>query len=109
MLINEKVEQAKKILKEFDVDCWITFVRESQINGDPSLAFLISADVTWHSAFIISKDGRSHAIVGKYDQKTVEETGAYDEVIGFVEGINKPLKSYLKELNPKNISLNYSE
>ena len=109
MLINEKVEQAKKILKEFDVDCWITFVRESQINGDPSLAFLISADVTWHSAFIISKDGRSHAIVGKYDQKTVEETGAYDEVVGFVEGINSPLKSYLKELNPNNIALNYSE
>jgi len=109
MLIKEKVEQAKKILEEFDVDCWITFVRESQINGDPSLAFLVSADVTWHSAFIISKDGRAHAIVGKYDQKTVEETGAYDEVVGFVEGINGPLKSYLKQLNPKNIALNYSE
>jgi Xaa-Pro aminopeptidase len=108
MLIKEKVEQAKQILKEFDTDCWITFVRESQINGDPSLAFLASADVTWHSAFIISKDGRAHAIVGKYDQKTVEETGAYNEVVGFVEGINEPLKSYLKNLNPKNIALNYS-
>jgi Xaa-Pro aminopeptidase len=109
MLIKEKVEQAKKILKEFDTDCWITFVRESQINGDPTLAFLVSADVTWHSAFIISKDGKAHAIVGKYDQKTVEETGAYNEVVGFVEGINEPLKSYLKQLNPKNIALNYSE
>jgi len=46
MLIKEKVEQAKKLLKEFDVDCWITFVRESQINGDPTLAFLSPADVT---------------------------------------------------------------
>jgi Xaa-Pro aminopeptidase len=109
MLIKEKVEQAKKILDEFDVDCWITFVRESQINGDPTLAFLINADVTWHSAFILSKDGKAHAIVGKYDQKTVEDTGAYNEVVGFVEGINEPLKSYLKKLNPKNIALNYSE
>ena len=109
MLIKEKVEQAIKILKEFDVDCWITFVRESQINGDPTLAFLLNADVTWHSAFILSKDGKTHAIVGKYDQKTVEDIGAYDEVVGFVEGINEPLKSYLKKLNPKNIALNYSE
>ena len=109
MLIKEKVEQAKKLLKEFDVDCWITFVRESQINGDPTLAFLSPADVTWHSAFIISKDGKAHAIVGKYDQKTIEETGAYDEVIGFVEGIKEPFQSYMKTLNPKKIALNFSE
>ena len=109
MLIKEKVEQAKKLLKEFDVDCWITFVRESQINGDPTLAFLSPADVTWHSAFIISKDGKAHAIVGKYDQKTIEETGAYYEVIGFVEGIKEPFQSYMKTLNPKKIALNFSE
>ncbi len=108
MLIKEKVNQAKDILKEFDVDCWITFVRESQINGDPVLPFLSSADLTWHSAFIISKDGRSHAIVGLYDQKTVEDTGAYDNVIGFVEGIGGPFKKYMKELNPSKIALNYS-
>ncbi len=109
MLIKEKIEQAKLLLKEFDIDCWITFVRESQINGDPTLAFLSPADVTWHSAFIISKDGKAHAIVGKYDQKTIEETGAFDEVIGFVEGIKEPFQSYMKKLNPKLIALNYSE
>lgn len=109
MLIKEKTEQAKDLLKEFSIDCWITFVRESQINGDPALAFLSPADVTWHSAFIISKDGRAHAIVGKYDQKTIEDTGAYDEVVGFVEGIKEPLQTYMKKLNPKNIAVNYSE
>jgi len=109
MLIKEKIDQAKDLLKEFDIDCWITFVRESQINGDPTLTFLSPADVTWHSAFIISKDGRAHAIVGKYDQKTIEDTGAYDEVVGFVEGIKEPFQSYMKKLNPKVIALNYSE
>ncbi len=109
MLIKEKIDQAKDLLKEFDIDCWITFVRESQLNGDPTLAFLSPADVTWHSAFIISKNGKAHAIVGKYDQKTIEETGAYDEVIGFVEGIKEPFQSYMKKLNPKIIALNYSE
>jgi len=109
MLIKEKVEQAKKLLTEFNTDCWITFVRESAINGDPSLAFLVPADLTWHSAIIIPKDGKAHAIVGKYDQKTVEETGAYNSVVGFVEGIKEPFQSYLKNLNPQTIALNYSE
>lgn len=109
MLVKEKVEQAKNILKEFDVDCWITFVRESQINGDPTLAFLVEADLTWHSALIITKSGRTHAIVGRYDVATVEELGAYDKVVGFVTGAKEPLHEFLKELNPKQIALNYSE
>jgi Xaa-Pro aminopeptidase len=109
MLIQEKVNQAKALLKEFDVDCWITFVRESQLNGDPVLPFLIAADVTWHSAFIISKDGETSAIVGLYDKKTVEETGAYNQVSGYVEGIREPLLSFLNKMNPKNIAINYSQ
>jgi Xaa-Pro aminopeptidase len=109
MLIQEKINQAKAILKEFDIDCWITFVRESQLNGDPTLAFLVTADLTWHSAFIVTKSGETCAIVGKYDQKTVEETGAYDQVIGFVEGFKEPLLSYLNTLNPREIAVNYSE
>ena len=109
MLIKEKVEQAKNLLKEFNVDCWITFVRESQINGDPTLAFLVSADVTWHSAFIITKDGKAIAIVGRYDKQTVEDTGAYDEVISFVEGIKDLFQKVMKEINPDKIALNFSE
>ena len=108
MLIKEKVNQAKELLKEFGVDCWITFVRESGVNGDPILAFLASADVTWHSAFIITSDERAHAIVGQYDQKTVEDTGAYDNVVGYVESVKKPFQDYLKELNPSKIAVNYS-
>ncbi|MBU1101210.1 MAG: Xaa-Pro peptidase family protein [Bacteroidetes bacterium] len=109
MLIKEKVNQAKSLLKEFNIDCWITFVRESQINGDPTLAFLAGGDVTWHSAFIVSASGKTHAIVGRYDVLSVEGTGAYDKVEGFVEGIKTPLQNYLKELNPSSIGINYSK
>ncbi len=108
MLIQEKIQAAKKLLREFDIDCWITFVRESQINGDPNLAFLTTADVTWHSAFIITPDS-SYAVVGRYDKITVEDTGAYNEVIGFVEGFKNPFLKIMKQLNPKNIALNFSE
>lgn len=109
MLVNEKVKQAKELLKEFDIDCWITFVRESQINGDPTLAFITTADVTWHSAFIFTKSGKTVAIVGKYDVETIKDLNAYDDVIGFVTGVKEPLQEYLSELNLKQIALNYSE
>lgn len=109
MLVQEKVNQAVGILKEFDCDCWLTFVRETGLNGDPILDYILGSDVTWHSAFIISRSGSTHAIVGKYDQKTIEDTGAYLQVESFVEGVKEPLLNYLKQLNPKQIAINYSK
>jgi Xaa-Pro aminopeptidase len=109
MLIKEKISQAIGILKEFNIDCWITFTRESAINGDPTLPFLVPADLTWHSALIITKEGDTRAIVGQYDKKMVEDTGAYNTVIGYIEGIKKPLKDYLSMLNPASIAVNYSK
>ena len=85
MLIREKVEQAKKLLSEFEIDCWLTFARETSINGDPTLAFLVESDLTWHSSFIITRN-EAHAIVGEYDRLSVEELGVYDSVTGFVKG-----------------------
>ena len=71
MLVGEKVTQAVDILKELDIDCWITFVRESSIMHDPMLDFLIEADVTWHSAFIVTKSGDTYAIVGEMERKSM--------------------------------------
>lgn len=108
MLIKEKTDQAVGLLREFGLDCWITFTRESEICGDPTLVFLAPGHVTWHSAFIICADGRKRAIVGLYDRKGIEETGAYDSVTGFVTGIKEPLIACLKEFAPRSIALNYS-
>ena len=84
MLIQEKVEQAIKILNEYDVDCWVTFVRESAITRDSMLDFLVTADVTWHSAFILTKSGETYAIVGQMDKQTVEDLGVYKNVSSYV-------------------------
>jgi len=106
--IREKVEQATRLLDEFGIDAWITFTRESQINGDPSLIFLAPGHVTWHSAFILSRSGTARAVVGKYDVKLIEETGAYAEVVGYVTGFKEPLLAILKKLDPAKIAVNYS-
>ncbi len=108
MLIGEKVAQAKALLKEFNIDCWITFVRESQINGDPTLAFLVNADLTWHSLFVFTGTGEAHVILGEYDKRAVEDLGVYDSVTGFVEGYKEPFLTLMKRINPRTIAVNYS-
>ncbi len=108
VLIKEKTSQAIKILQELDLDCWITFTRESEICGDPVLVFLAPSPVTWHSAFIITADGQKKAIVGLYDKRSIEDTGAYDSVEGYVTGIKEPLQKFLSALNPRQIAINFS-
>ena len=84
MLIKEKVDQAVGILQEYETDCWITFVRESGMMRDPMMDFLCHADMTWHSAFIITRSGETHAIVGQMEKRTIDEMGVYGHVTGYV-------------------------
>ena len=109
MLSKEKIEQAIKILNEYSIDCWLTFVRESGINHDPMLDFLIESDVTWHSALIITKSGETYAIVGQMDRKAIEDLGIYKHISSYVEGIKGQLITTLKEINPSSIAINYSK
>jgi len=107
-LIQEKIAQSVGILKELDLPCWLTFVRESGMNGDPVMPFLAPAHVTWHSAFIVMADGEAHAIVGQYDKQTVEDAGAYRTVEGYVQSAKQPLLDFLRSRNPSSIAVNYS-
>jgi Xaa-Pro aminopeptidase len=107
-LIQEKIVQAVGILNELSLPCWLTFVRETGMNGDPVMPFLASAHLTWHSAFLVMADGETRAIVGLYDKKTVEDTGAYRQVDGFVQGAKQPLLEFLKARNPASIAVNFS-
>jgi len=108
MLIKEKVDQAVEVLREKGIDCWITFVRESAVSRDPALDFLLAGDVTWHTAIIISASGNSWVICGEYDRRTVEDIGAYGQVIGFVQGIREPFLAVMRDLDPRVIAINYS-
>ncbi len=108
-LISEKVRQAVGLLGALDIDCWLTFTRESDINGDPVLPFLAPGPVTWHSAFLVLRDGRTRAIVGRYDQRTVQDAGVWDDVVAYVTGVKEPLQDFLKGADPKSIAVNYSK
>jgi Xaa-Pro aminopeptidase len=79
------------------------------MNPDPALDLIAGVDVTWHSAFLVSRTGHHIAIVGFYDTENVRNLEAYSEVIGYHEGIGEPLRVALDKLKPNAIALNYSE
>ncbi len=108
-LITQKTDQAVGILKELDIDIWLTYVRKTSEIHDPALYFLlVDPWLTWQSALIISKDGQKIAICGRYDAQNLEASGVYDKVVTYDESIKEPLLNILNELNPKQIAINYS-
>ncbi|HUG16278.1 MAG TPA: Xaa-Pro peptidase family protein [Thermomicrobiales bacterium] len=107
-IVSEKIAQATEILNEEGVDVWMLMGRETDILGDPSLPLVVGTSVTWESAFIIARDGDHVAIVGTGDVENIRQTGAWQNVIGYVEGISAPLNAELSKRDPNAIALNYS-
>lgn len=108
-LVTEKISQAVQILREQDVDLWLTFVRETSGVRDPALDFLFGpGDLTWESALVICKTGQTAALVGRFEVEALQRLAVYDEVIGYDEGISTPLRNLLGRLNPARIAINTS-
>jgi Xaa-Pro aminopeptidase len=108
-LVEEKVAQTREVLEEFGIDVWLTFVRESSLLPDPALELIYGGDVTWRSAFLISRDGQHTAVVGHFDAENVRNLNVYPHVVGYHEGISQPLRDTLDRLQPQTIAVNYSE
>jgi Xaa-Pro aminopeptidase len=108
-IFKEKIEQSIDILQEKNIDLWMTFVRESGTLSDPAMDIVVETGCTWQSAFIISKDGDTTAIVGTLDAENFERRGLYKNIIGYVKSVKEPLVEYLNKKNPKSIAINYSK
>lgn len=107
-ILREKLAQATQILDERDVDVWLLLARESDVLGDPSLPLVAGTSVTWESAFLVSRHGDHVAIVGTGDVANIQQTGAWENVIGYVEGLGQELRAQLATRDPRSIALNYS-
>lgn len=109
MLQREKLLQAKGILKETDIDLWITLVRETEQTPDPVLPLISTVDYTWVSALMVTKSGRSIALVGNHDEEGTRQMGVWDEVYGYQEDFTPAFARLLHETGAASIALNYSK
>src|SRR5690606_23203111 len=107
--VREKMAQTTEILDDLDIDLWLVVARECDTPRDPSLPLVVGTSVTWESAFLISRTGRHRAIVGTGDVENIKQTGAWDDVVGYVEGISDPLRKAIAEYDPNRIALNFSK
>lgn len=108
-LMQEKVNQAIEILKNQQIDLWLTFVRETSGVRDPMLDFLIGPnDLTWPSALILSGKGEKIAIVGNLEKESVSRNNVFDTIIGYDTAVSGPLRETITRLDPEKIAVNTS-
>jgi len=108
-LFQEKVNQAVEILKEVQMDMWLTFVRETSGVRDPVLDFLIGPiDLTWQSALILTRYGEKIAIVGNLEKGAIARLNIFDSIIGYDSAVSGPLRDTISRLNPDRIAVNTS-
>lgn len=114
-LANVKVDRLKvllpEILKEKQIDCWLTFTREGAT--DPILPHLGSDHMVARAAliFILDQEGHYHriAIAASYDVSPLIDSGIYDDVIPYKqEGVKPHLQKVIRQYNPGSIAVNQS-
>ncbi len=104
-----KLEQAAAMMPEHGLDCWIvSFARETGNRQEP-LEYLIGSTVTWPSAFLLHRDGRTVAIVGSGDVGQVTGAGIWADVRGYVASPRQELVKLLDEWRPERIGVTWSE
>jgi Xaa-Pro aminopeptidase len=105
--MQEKANQAIEILKEQNVDMWLTFVRETSGVRDPVLDLLIgAADLTWPSALILTRKGEKIAIIGNLEKEAIQRLDVFTEIHGYDKSVRDLLRDTVARLAPDQVAVN---
>jgi len=108
-MVLEKIAQAVDILNEQGIDMWMTFVRETGNIKDPMMEMIVGTNATWESAFIITKNGETDAIVGSLEVANMKTVGTYKNIHGYLQSVEETLLKVLRQYDPQKIAINYSQ
>lgn len=105
--LPKKLDQVREVMRENDIDLWITFTREG--NPDPVSVDLRLQNAVWKAAALLEQDGGMNAITGNLDAEAVRQSDIYDSVSGYgKEGHVPKLVEFLKKSKGKTIAINTS-
>lgn len=107
-MIFEKQKQASEILREKNIDMWMTFVRETGNLKDPMMDMIVGTGATWHSAFIITKEGNTTAVIGSLEEANMKTVGTFQNIVSYLKSVKEDLIKVLDKYNPNKIAINYS-
>jgi Xaa-Pro aminopeptidase len=107
-MYKEKLEQAGKILKEQNIDIWLTLVRETIMNNDPILPFISKVDFTALSGIMVMKNGKTVVLAGNNDAEGIKQTQLYDDVITYSGNFKEALSEQLDLNKVTSLAVNYS-
>ncbi len=110
-VLRERVDRLLPVAMEtHGIDLWLVFTREE--SRDPLAADLAGGDAVARMALLFDRAKgrfRKTAIAASYDVTPLEESGIYDEVIGYKrEGIKPHLRRFADDLDPARIAVNTS-
>ncbi|PJA95324.1 MAG: aminopeptidase P family protein [Ignavibacteriales bacterium CG_4_9_14_3_um_filter_34_10] len=107
-MILQKQRQAADILKEKNIDMWMTIVRETGNIKDPMMDMIVGTGATWFSAFIITKEGETTAIIGSLEEANMKTVGTFSNIVCYLKSIKEDLINVLNKYNPQKIAINFS-
>ena len=104
-------ELLPRLLKDKNIDCWLTFTREGAT--DPLLSQLGSNHMVARAALIFAHDRQGNyrrvAIAASYDVTPLMNSALYDTVISYKqEGVRPHLQQIMAQLDPRVIAVNRS-
>ncbi|MBU0560385.1 MAG: aminopeptidase P family protein, partial [Bacteroidetes bacterium] len=103
-MIIEKQNQAAAILREKNIDMWLTFVRETGNIKDPMLDMIVGTGATWHSAFILTNTGETIAVIGSLEEANMITVGTFKTIKPYLKSVKEDLLKVMDEYKPEKIA-----
>jgi Xaa-Pro aminopeptidase len=69
---------------------------------------IVGTGATWSSAFIITKDGDTTAIIGSLEEANMKTVGTFKNIVPYLKSIKEDLIATLKKYDPNKIAINFS-
>jgi Xaa-Pro aminopeptidase len=107
-LVVAKLHQAAELLPAFDLDVWLVYVRETSLTRDPALDLIYPHALTWETAFFVTRQGQSIAVMGRYDAGTARAMQAFNEVVAYDQSIRPAFIQVVRRLAPRRLAVNFS-